>query len=153
MRNYAGICKGICSYNLVHNFLTSLLPLKSLVLVVHLLNAFWDGNEVFPNGSSWNKIVTLLVVFHLPYSKCKGVKIYFYSCRYQNQKFSLVPHSCRSCSTRVAHLSLVSHSCCTLVASVALLLHSFRLCMELVLQIRLDRGIDLPFKNKYRTMT
>ena len=61
------------------------------------------------------EIVSLLVVFHLPYSKYKGVKICFYSC-YENQTFSLVWHSCRSfkhsCRTRVALVSLVCDSCC-----------------------------------------
>ena len=72
-----------------------------------LLNAYWHGNETFPKGSSYNEIVPLLVVFHLPYSKYNVVKICFYLCRYQNQNFSLVSHSCRSCSTRVAPMSLV----------------------------------------------
>ena len=100
MRNYAGTCKGICSYNLVYNVLIQLLPLKSLVFVVHFLNAFWHGNETFPKGSSQYEIVPLLVVFHLPYSKYKDVKICFYQCLYQNQFF----YSCRACS-------IVSHSC------------------------------------------
>ena len=98
-----------------------LFPLKSLVFVVHFLNAFWHGNETFPKGSSQYEIVPLLVVFHLPYSKYKGVKICFYSCRYQNQNFSLVSHSCRLCITRVALVPLVQHSCHT---SVALVSHS-----------------------------
>ena len=95
-------CKGICSYYLVYNFLIQFLSLKSLVFVVHFLNAFWHRNKAFPKGSSQNEIVPLLVVFHLPHRKYKGVKICFYSCRYQNQFFSLVPHSCctRVCWTR-----------------------------------------------------
>ena len=147
MRNYAGTCKGICSYNLIYNVLIQLLPLKSLVFVVHFLNAFWHGNETFPKGSSQYEIVPLLVVFHLPYSKYKGVKICFYSCRYQNQSFSLMSHSCRSCSTRVVLVSfvqhscrtcvalvlLVSHSCCTRVAFVLLVSHSCRSCLVLML--------------------
>ena len=92
MRNYAGTCKGICSYNLVCKFLIKLLSLKTLVFVVHFLNAFCHVNKAFPKGSSWNEIVPPLALFHLPYSKYKGVKICF-----QNQNFSLV--------------SLVSHSC------------------------------------------
>ena len=40
MRNYARACKGICSYDLVYNFLIKLLPLKGLVFGVHVLNAF-----------------------------------------------------------------------------------------------------------------
>ena len=102
-------------------FCNQLLPLKSLVFVVHFLNAFWHGNETFPKGSSQNEIVPLLVVSHLAYSKYKGVKICFYSCRYRNQNFSVVSHSCRSCSTRVAFMS---HWCRTRVALVLLVLHS-----------------------------
>ena len=98
MRNYAGTCKGIFSYNLVYNFLTQPLPLQSSVFVVHFSNAFWHGNKAFPKGSSQNEIVPLLVIFHLPYSKYRNVKICFYSCSYQNQNFF----------TRVALVSLVS---------------------------------------------
>ena len=55
------------------------------------------------------EIVPLLVVLHLPYSKYKGVKICFYSSRYQNQNFPLVQHSCRNSSRiRVARVALVS---------------------------------------------
>ena len=63
------------------------------------------------------------------------MKICFYSCRYQNQKFSLVSHSLCSCSTRFALMSFVSTrvalvlhscpSCLTRVARVALVSHSF----------------------------
>ena len=143
MRNYAGTCKGICSYNLVYNFLIQLLPLQSSVFVVHFSNAFWHGNKAFPKVSCQNEIVPLLVIIHLPYSKYRGAKICFYSCRYQNQNFSLVSHSCRLCSTRVALVSFVQHSCrtchsrvarcCTCVASVAFVSHSCRSCLGLVL--------------------
>ena len=44
----------------------------------------------------------------------------FCSYRYQNQNFSLVSHSCRSCSTCVAVVSFVQHSCCTCLALVLL---------------------------------
>ena len=131
MRNYAGTCKNICSYNLVCNFLIQLLPLKSLVFVVHFLNAFWHENETFLKGSSQYKILPPLVVFHLPYSKYKGVKICFYPCLYQNQIFhscrtrvvcvalvSFVQHSCRTCIAPVSLVSLVSHTCCIRVARV-----------------------------------
>ena len=87
--------------------------------MAHFLNAFWHGNETSPKASSQNEIVSLLVVFHFLYSKYKGVKICFYSCRYQNRNFSLVSHSCRSCGTRVALVLLVQHSCCTCVALVS----------------------------------
>ena len=128
MRNYAGTCKGICSYNLVYNFLIQLLPLKSSVFVVHFSNAFWHGNKAFPKVSSQNKIVPLLVIFHLSCSKYRGVKICFYLCHYQNQNFSLVSHSCRSCSIRAVHVSFVQHLCCTWVACVSLVSHSCRQC-------------------------
>ena len=147
MRNCVGTYKGICSYNLVYNFLIQLLPLKSSAFLVHFLNPFWHENEAFSKGSSQNEMVPLLVIFHLPYSKYKSVKICFYSCRYQNENFSLVLHCCRLCSTRIAlvsfvqHLcrfcvalmSLVSHSCLTCVASVAFVSHSCRSCLALVL--------------------
>ena len=113
MRNYAGTCKSICSYNLVYNFLIQLLPLKSSVFVMQFSNVFWHGNKAFPKVSFQNEIVPLLVIFHLPYSKYRGAKICFYSCRYQN--FSLVSHLCRA---RVVSVSLVLHSCCTRVARV-----------------------------------
>ena len=140
MSNYAGTCKNICSYNLVYNFLIQLLPLKSLGFLVHFLHAFWYGNETFPKGSSQYEIFPLLVVFHLPFSKYKGVKICFYPRRYQNQNFSLVLHSCRLCRTRVARVSLVSlmlHSCCIFVSRVALVsLVSATRVTRLDLQIR-----------------
>ena len=50
-------------------------------------------------------------------------------CCYQNQKFSVVPHSCRSCSTYVARVSLV------LVA-----LHSCRICSARVALVSLVSG-------------
>ena len=43
-----------------------------------LLNAFLHENEAFSRDSSPNEIVGLLVVFHLPYSKNKDVKLCFY---------------------------------------------------------------------------
>ena len=117
MRNYAGTCKGICSYNLVYNFLIQLLPLKSLVFVVHFLNAFWHGKETFPKSSSQNEIVPLLIVFHLPYSKYKGVKM-----------FLLVPLSKSKIFTRVALVSFVQHLCRTRAIGVTLVSYSCRSC-------------------------
>ena len=132
-----------CSYNLVYNFLIYLLPLKSSVFVVHFSNAFWHGNEAFPKGSSQNEIVPLLVIFHLPRSKYRGVKICFYLCRCQNQNFSLVSHLCHSCSTRIALVLFVYYSCrifvdsccsCrTCVAFVWLVSHSWCQCLLFVL--------------------
>ena len=116
LHNYAGTFKGICNYILVYNFLVQLFSLKSLVFVMHFLNTFWHGKQTFPKSRSQNEIVSLLIVFHFPYSKCKGVEIYFYLCRYKIKIF----HSCR---TRVVRLALVWHSCrqcSTCVARVAL---------------------------------
>ena len=124
MHNYAETCKGICSYNLVYKCLIQLLPLKSSVFVVHFSNAFQHGNKAFPKVSSYSKIVPLLVIFDLPYSKYRGVKICFYLCRYQNQNVLLVPHSCRSCSTRVTLVSFVSQSCRSYRTRVARVWHS-----------------------------
>ena len=137
MCNYAGTCKDICSYNLLYNFLIQLLPLKSSVFLVHFLNAFWHRNGIFPKGSSQYEIALLLGVFHLSYSKYKGVKICFYPCRYQNQNFSIVLHSCHSCSTRVA---LMSHSCLTRVALVLLALHSCCIHVTCVALVSLVSG-------------
>ena len=39
-----------CNYNLVYKFLIYLLPLKSSVFVVHFLNAFRHGDEIFPKS-------------------------------------------------------------------------------------------------------
>ena len=116
MRNYAQLCgnaQGICSYSLVYKFLIQLLTLKISVYVVHLSNVFCHRNKPFLKGSFENEIVPFLVLFHLPYSKYRAVKIYFHSCLYQNQVFSLVSHSCRFCSTCAALLSFVQHFCRT----------------------------------------
>ena len=118
-----------CNYNVVYTFLIYCLPLRSSAFVVYFSTAFWHGNEAFPKGSTWNEIVPFLVIFLLPYSICRGVKICFYSCRYQNQNFSLVSHLCRSCSTRVALVSFVQHSCRTRVRLVS---HSCRPCLNRV---------------------
>ena len=120
MCNYAGTCKGICKQNLVYNFLIQFLLLQSLVFAVHFSNGFWHRNKAFSKDSSYNEIVPLLIVFHLLYGKYRGVKICFHLCRYQNQNFSLVLHSCCSSSTRVTIVLLVSHSCLTCIANVAL---------------------------------
>ena len=82
-----------------------------------------SGTRVVNQTRSF-QIVPPLIVFHLPYSKYKGVKICFYTCRYQNQFFSLVLHSCHSCSTHVAPVLHSCHLCLTRVTSVALVLHS-----------------------------
>ena len=132
MRNYGGMCKGICSYNLVYKFLIQILPLKSSAFVVYFSNAFWHGNEAFPEISSQNEIVPLLVIFHLPYSKYRYVKICFYEfVSLSKSKFftrvvrvALVWHSCRSCLTRVTLVLLVLHSCRSCRTRVARVWHS-----------------------------
>ena len=55
------------------------------------------------------------------------MKICFHLSRYQNQIFSLVLHSCRLCSTRVA---LVSHLCCSCLTLVALTLFVSHSCCK-----------------------
>ena len=47
MHNYRGTRKGICSYNLVHNFLIKILPIKSSDFLVPFSNAFWHENEAY----------------------------------------------------------------------------------------------------------
>ena len=126
MRNQAGTSKGICSYNLMYNFLKQLLPLNRSVFVVYFSNIFWD------------------------------VKICFYSCRYQNQNFSLVVYSCRSCSTRVALVSFVQHLCRTSVSRVSLLLlvpHSCRICVALVAGTRVVNQTGSNFTNTSLDLT
>ena len=106
------------SYSLMNNLLIYLLPLKSSVFVVHFSNALWYGNKAFLKGSSWNEIVPLLVIFHLPYIRYRGVKICFYTYSYQNRDFSLLSYSCHPCSTRVTLVSFMKHSCRIRVARV-----------------------------------
>ena len=82
------------------------------------------------------EIALLLIVFHVPYSKYKGMKICFYSRRYKIKitgvaLLSFVQHSCR---TRVVSVACLSHlsvlaSCLT----VSLVSHSCRTCLALVL--------------------
>ena len=121
VRNYSGICKGICSFDLVYNLLTQHFPLKSLVFVVHFLNAFWHGKETFSKSSSQHEIVPLVIVFHLPYSKYKGVKNVFTRVVIKIKIF-------HSCGTRVVRVALVLHLCHIHVSSVAHVLHSCRRC-------------------------
>ena len=77
---------------------------KVQFFVAHFSNAVLHGKEAFPKASSSNQIVPYLVIFHLPYSQYRGVKIRFHSFHYQDQNFSLLHHSCRSCLTRVAQV-------------------------------------------------
>ena len=133
-------CVYLCRIEQGHLQLQSSIQLFDIAFVIKkssfcgaLLNKFWHGNKAFPKGSFQNEIAPPLVVFHLPYSKYKGVKICFYSCRYQNLNFSLVSHSCCSCSTRVALESHLCHSCLTRVANVALVSHSCCSCLALML--------------------
>ena len=84
------------------------MPSQSSVFVMVFSNAFWHGNKTFPKCSSWNEIVPFLVVFHLLYSKYRSVKTFFHSCRYQNQVFSFVSHTCCSCCIFVACAAFVA---------------------------------------------
>ena len=118
----------VLRYNLGYKFLTQFLPLKSSVFVVDFSNAFYHGNKAFPKASSQNEIVPLLLIFYMPYSKYRCVEICLYSCRYQNQNVSIVWHSCRSCSTRVALVSFGQYSSRTRVTCVSLVLQLCRSC-------------------------
>ena len=48
MHNYTETCKGICGYDLVYNFLTKLLPIKSYVFVAEFSRAFIMKTRLFP---------------------------------------------------------------------------------------------------------
>ena len=103
------------SYNLVHNLLIYLLPLKSWVFVVHFSNTFWHGNKAFTKGSSLKLFHSLLSftchivnvgVWKFVFT-CAVIKIKIsHSCHTRVVLVAPVSHSCRSRSTRVA---LVSH--------------------------------------------
>ena len=145
------------------NFLIQLFSLKGLVFVVHFLHASCHGNDTFPKGSSQNEIVSLLVVFHLPYSKYKRVKICFYSCCYQIRIF----HSCRTrvvrvalvlhlrpqCSTRVALVSHSCHSCLTCVSLVLLVLHSCCISVVHVALVSLVSGTGVVNQTRSKNVT
>ena len=117
MFTYAGTYKAICGNNLVYNFLIQLLPLQSPVFVVYFSNAFWHGKETFPKGSSQNQIFSLLIIFHLPYSKYRNMKTCFYSLSDQNQIFF---HSCRTCVVPVAIMWYLCRTCVARVSLVSL---------------------------------
>ena len=152
----------VCSYNLVYNFLMLLLPLKSPVFVVHFSNAFWYVNKAFAEFSSWNEIVPVLVIFHLPY--CENM---FLLVSLSKSKFftrvtltSFVQHSCL---TRVVRVALVLPLCCTCVTRVSLVSlvsHSCRSCHTHVARVwlsccKLDQIVDYVltqmFFNKMRS--
>ena len=136
MCNYAGMCKGIYSYNLVYNFLIQLLLLQSSVSVVHFSNAFWHGNEAFLKGDSspCNLSFAIQLIWgcenmfsFVSLSKLKLfirvalVSFVQYSCRIRVVGVVPMLHSCRSCFTRVAlvsFVSLLSHSCRSSLALV-----------------------------------
>ena len=150
MHNYVVMCKGICSYNLVSNFLIQLLQLKSSVFVVHFSKAFQHGNEAFLKGSSSNEIVLFLTIFYFSYSKYRGVKNVFTRVAIKIKIFhwccthgicvALASHLCCSCSTRVA---LVLHLCCSsclCFTRVSLMLHSCRICITPIAVMSLLSG-------------
>ena len=127
MRNYTGTRKGI---NVQLQSSVYLFDISFAIKKFSFCGAIfksilaWERGIELPKGSSQNQVVRLLVIFHLPYIKCMGVKICFYSCHYQNQNFSLVLHSCRSCRNRAALASFIQHSCHACVALVSLVSHS-----------------------------
>ena len=119
MCNYAGMCKGIYSYNLVYNFLIQLLPLQCSVFVVHFSNAFWHGNEAFLKGDSspCNLSFAIQLIW--------GCENMFSFVSLSKSKF--LQHSC---CTRVVRIVLMSHSCCSCLTRVDLVLfvsHSYHI--------------------------
>ena len=110
-----------------------LLPLKSLVFVVHFSMAFWHRNEPFPKGSSQKLFLSL------QFFTCRIVNMRVQKYVFTRAAIKIKPfHSCR---TRVVRVALVSYSCrwcLNRVSSVALVSHSCGSCLALVLQIRLD---------------
>ena len=108
MRNYAGMCQGICSHKLVCDFLLQLLSFQSSVFVVHFSNAFWHGNNAFPKVVLGMKLFLSLQSFTCHIVNIGVSKYVFTFVVIRTKNFSLVSHSRRSCSTRVAVVSLVS---------------------------------------------
>ena len=72
----------------------------------------------------WNCSSPYSLVFHLPYSEYKDVKMFLLMLLSKSKIFthvalvSLVKHLCHYCCTRVALMSLISHSCCSCLALV-----------------------------------
>ena len=92
MRNYAGLCKGICSYNLQYKFFNITFAITKFSFLVLFSNAFWYGNELFPKVSSKNEIVLSLSSF-ICYIANIGVWKYVFACVVINIK---IFHSCRT---------------------------------------------------------
>ena len=116
MRNYEGTCKGICSYNLIYNFLIQFLQLQSPVFVVHFSNAFWYRNEAFP------KVVLLSQEYENIFSLVQLSKSkFFHSCRTGVVRVALVSHLCRIRVTRIWR------SCCKLKQ-----IHTFNLLKKIL---------------------
>ena len=132
MRNYAGTCKGICSYNLVYNFLIQLLPLKSSLFVVHFSNAFWHGIS--------KAVCRMKLFLSLQSSTC-----HIQGCE---NMFLLVSLSKSKFFTRVVLVSFVQHSYCTCAALVSIVSQSRCLCcvrvacVSLVLLVSGARGVN-----------
>lgn len=124
MCNYAGMCKCICSYNLVFNVLIQLLPLRSSVFVMQFSNIFWHRNEALLRIKLFVSLQSFIChTANIDVRKC------FYFCHYQNQIHAalvlFVQHSCHTCvKTCVACVTLVL-SCCT---HLTLVLHLCCLC-------------------------
>ena len=131
---------GICSYNLVYNFTIQLIAYSYIAFAI---KKFSFCGALFKRILGWERgiskrqfieVVPLLVVFHLTFSKYKGVKMFLLMTLSKSKFFtrvalvSFVQHSCRSWSTRVALVSHLCRSCFTRIASVALVLHLCHSC-------------------------
>ena len=120
MLNYEGTCKGVCSYNLVYNFLIQLLPLRSSVFVVHFSNAFWHGNKT-------KKLPLKIKLFLFLQSFISYIANIITVWKYVSTGVIIktkIFHLCHTCAvlvafvshllnTRVTHVSIVSLSCCS----------------------------------------
>ena len=82
------------------------------------------------------------------------MKICFHSSRYENKKqnFSLLPHSCCSCSTRIAFVSFVYHSCQTRVTCVSPVSHSCCSCCTRVALVSLLSGTRVVKQTKLKNL-
>ena len=132
MRNYAGKSKGICSYNLVHNFLIQL----SLYQKSYKVQFLWCTFEPHFGVETMHvqKAVLRMKLFFsfnlsLSIQLIQGCEKLFSLISSSKSKFftrfalvSLLSHSCWTRVVRVALVSLLSHSCRT---SVARVWHSF----------------------------
>ena len=116
----AGTCKGICSYNLVCNFLIQLCHYKVQFLWFTFQMHFGMGTKHFYKLVLRMKLFLSLqsLICHIANIRvCENI---FSTCSLSKSKFltrvALVSNSCRSCRTRVVQ---VWHSCCKIDQIVA----------------------------------